>query len=318
VKVTGATASLLGRSATPDACCRIELSTDSGVTGVATGSAALLEIVPRLANELLIGENPLAIATHWQRLCAANTRTHGTLGGAVAALDCALWDLKARQEDVPLWRSLGALTPHVNVHARIALAVVDAAVASTCAALRGRGLRGVVLESTLNAELDARRVVAARAALGPEAALMLDLNEQFVAKDAICLIANLEHTVDLTWIEAPAARADFPGLKRVSDSIRGAVCAGAHFSSVGEYLPFLHARSLDIVQLDTARVGISGALQLADAAFGLELPVALAGSPDNLHVHLAAALPYCASVEVNPDLAIDRGVKLEHGWGVAA
>lgn len=312
MKIVRTTATLLAPSARTADLCRIEITSDDGATGVATADASLATLVPTLANEWLTGADPRAVASHWQRLCAANARSHGALGGAAAALDCALWDLKAKLAKVPLWRALGALAPRVNVHARLAADVADDAVAATCRVFAARGIRGVVVESTLTLERDARRLIATRDAVGAGAALMLDLDSRLGAKEAIGLVANLEHTVDLTWIEAPAARADVPGLRRASESVRAAVCAGAHFADAGTYLPHFTARSLDIVQIDTARVGISGALAIADAAFGLELPVILSGRSHERHVMLAAALPYCASVEVGAETTVDSG------WGVAA
>ena len=67
---------------------------------------------------------------------------------------------------------------------------------------------------------------------------------------------------------------------------------------MGEFLPHFHHRSADVIQLELGAVGITGALELADAAYGFELPVTLVESPGNIHAHLAGVMPYFMSLEV--------------------
>ena len=43
----------------------------------------------------------------------------------IAALDLALWDLKAKLNDEPLWKALGGRRPRVNVHAGACDAAAD-------------------------------------------------------------------------------------------------------------------------------------------------------------------------------------------------
>jgi L-alanine-DL-glutamate epimerase-like enolase superfamily enzyme len=69
--------------------------------------------------------------------------------------------------------------------------------------------------------------------------------------------------------------------------------------------------------VDTA--GITGALQVADTAFGFELPVILAASPGHLNAHLAAAIPTCMSMAVHTGDAsglLASDVRIEDGWAV--
>jgi Enolase C-terminal domain-like len=92
-------------------------------------------------------------------------------------------------------------------------------------------------------------------------------------------------------------------------------------ATLGELLPHLHAHALDIVQLRIGAAGITPALQRADAAFGLELPVVLCAAPGNVHAQLASVLPYCASVEVVEPLVAhgvyDTDVRIAGGEAIA-
>jgi L-alanine-DL-glutamate epimerase-like enolase superfamily enzyme len=81
----------------------------------------------------------------------------------------------------------------------------------------------------------------------------------------------------------------------------------------------LHEHSLDVVLVGFQNGGITGALQIADTAFGFELPIALTAAPGNLNAHLAAALPLAMSLEIEPaqpEPGVSGDVSVEAGWAV--
>jgi L-alanine-DL-glutamate epimerase-like enolase superfamily enzyme len=304
--------------------CLVEVGTGAGLVGVAIAPHGLRTQIEQAVQELLHGEDPRAVSSLWQRMTAARSRSGGALSAeAVAALDVALWDLKAKAQDEPLWRALGGLRPRVNVHAAGCDRAMDGATVYQhfFAIARSFGVRGGLLEIGNDADADLQRLEQMHRALaqpGIEPALMIDFAARFAPKDAIRRVLELESRFDLTWVEEPAERHDFLGLKRVSDGIRGAVCAGER---VANLLPHLHHRALDVVQVDAAFSGITGTLQIADAAFGFELPMALSASPGNFHAHLGAVMPYCMSMEVSiaePNTGVvSSDVRIEAGWAVA-
>jgi L-alanine-DL-glutamate epimerase-like enolase superfamily enzyme len=321
VKITGARTTLVHpRAGSRESRCIVELQTDAGAIGVAIGAASIHQNARRVVEELLLDADPRAVTMLWQKLSEANARSEGSLGPTIAALDIALWDLKAKLNDEPLWRTLGGLRPRVNMHMRVSTSVDDAALDTWCRAAAPSSIRGVVLTSSGNAESDARRLSRVRDALANPAydcELMLDADERWSAKDAIRAVVEIERAVDLAWVEAPIARGDFLGHKRVGDSIRGAVCAGGKLSAASEFLPHLHHHSINIVQLDIARTGITASLQIADAAYAYELPIALTRSPGNIHAHIGAVLPYVASMEYDDDTSVGSDIRLENGWTIA-
>ena len=61
-------------------------------------------------------------------------------------------------------------------------------------------------------------------------------------------------------------------------------------------------------------------MQIADAAYGLELPVTLMAAPGNIHVHLAGAMPYFMSAEIvdpRPATGLTSDVRVAGGWAIA-
>jgi len=91
--------------------------------------------------------------------------------------------------------------------------------------------------------------------------LAVFLSDRVDALKTPIIVGEMEKQFDLTWVEEPARRWDFLGLKRVSNAIRSAVCAGESLATPGDFLPHFHHHALDIVQLGLGNGGITGALQ---------------------------------------------------------
>jgi len=309
-------------------CCIVELSTDAGLTGIGIADAGVRAPVKRLVGDMLVGADPRGVTGIWQRMMGAQSagRRSKAECRAVAVLDQALWDLKAKANDEPLWKSLGGARPRANAYASsIGLSLGDEELSAWYLRMaRDHGLRGGKLRVGAEASVDGRRLERMRAALAeatPEPVLMIDADHGWSVKQAIDHVRAMEQQFDLTWVEGVSRDRDARGLKQLSDAIRGAVCVGRGFATIGEFLPHLQRRSADVIQADINTIGITGALQVADAAFGLELPVTLAAAPGNIHAHLAGVMPYFMSLEiVDPERAtrlFTSDVRIVNGWVIA-
>jgi len=305
----------------------VELGTDDGLVGIGIGAEAARVLIHQLVEGLLLNEDPRGVTGLWQRMVNSCCKdgSGGLMNSAIAVLDLALWDLKAKANAEPLWKTLGGSRPRVNVHASgFDMPLSDEALADWYGSMaQNFGFRSGKLKVGLNQESDVRRLGLMRRALlqrTPEPTLMIDADGYWSPKEALRKVREMEEQFDITWAEEPARRWDFLGLKRVSNGIRAAVCAGEGLDTPGEFLPHFHHHALDVVQVGLRNGGITGALQLADTAFGFELPVTLADSPGNLHAHLAASMPYCMSMEVvNPtpmEGVFTTDVRIEDGWAV--
>jgi L-alanine-DL-glutamate epimerase-like enolase superfamily enzyme len=90
----------------------LEIHTDDGAVGIAgpmwreASHLILTQLQP-----ILLGKDPLAIELLWDQM--HRLQVHGRQGHmmiAISAVDCALWDLKGRVFNQPIWRILGGLT----------------------------------------------------------------------------------------------------------------------------------------------------------------------------------------------------------------
>jgi L-alanine-DL-glutamate epimerase-like enolase superfamily enzyme len=306
------------------AWCAIELASDDALIGTGFVPVEHVPLVERIARELLHGEDPRGVSGLWQRMVDATSASPyaGAASAAIAALDLALWDLKAQVNGDPLWRALGASRPRVNAHLRVSALDAEQPFRDGPTLAREHGFRGACLVTSNDPMLDERRLRSLHEALATTTdmpALMLDLDERCTPKDAERRIRSLERELDLTWVEAPTSSTDCAGLKRISNAISAAVCGGRHLGGPHDFIAHFRERSLDVVQLGFQNAGITGALQIADTAFGFELPVAVTASPGNLNAHLAAALPLCMSLEIaHPAQSevVASDVRVEDGWAL--
>ena len=89
----------------------VRITTDTGLTGLGQtacwGYPTAIQSIVDVFKDYLIGQNPLRIEHHWQYLYRMAPFRGSVLSGSVAAVDIALWDLKGKHFDAPVWQLLG-------------------------------------------------------------------------------------------------------------------------------------------------------------------------------------------------------------------
>ncbi len=303
----------------------LQLFTDEGLTGIAFGAGGAGPQVKSMVEGILAGEDPRRVTGLWKRMVDRVFKGGhaGLVNDAIAVLDVALWDLKAKANGEPLWKTLGGSNPKVHAYASgLDAPLSDDEIEDWYGTMAGdHGFTGGKLKVGLDQDADLRRI--GRMKKGLERAtdkpyLYVDANEMWSPKQAIRKVREMEEQFDIAWVEEPARRWDFLGLRRISDSIKAPVCAGENLDTLGDFLPYFHNRAADVVQVSWGMTGITCAMQLADAAYGFELPITLGGSPGNLNAQLAPCMPNFLTLEVqNPgpdDGVMTSDIKILDGW----
>lgn len=332
MKITGVDAVLLpesGRAA-------IELATDSGLTGLAIVERAATPAVEALVRDRLAGADPRAAIGLWERMNRdPSVSLDGAAARARAALDVAMWDLKAKANGEPLWKTLGGAHPDVPAHLSWQPGDLGDEVEWLKRVHSDTGIRSAEFPASPDAAADLDALANVRDALqaqGPGASLMLRFDGTGWPGDVIRHVRTLEDRFDLTCVCSPVRSGDFHGARQIGDGIRAAVCIGRGFADVRDFLPYLRHYAANVIELDVAMLGISGCIRMADAAFGSELPVLLTSYPGHVPVHLFPALATAMSVGIahrdwlDPELAHDMnftegrvaaGLQPGHGLSVA-
>lgn len=281
----------------------VEVQTDAGVTGVTISYGGAGAAIDSLA-PLLIGEDPRAVRSLWQRMVSAAFKAGnaGPMKLAISALDCALWDLRAKANGVPLWKELGGREGRVPAYASgLDFALSDEELVKYYESMAAQGIYAGKLKVGRHRQDDARRLALMAEALatsGREPVLMIDANEYWSPKQAVQRVHELERDFDLAWVEEPVRRHDYAGLRQVSAGIRAPVATGENLNQAFEFVPLLEHGAVDVVQIGMLHSGITGALQVAELAAAHERPVTMSNCPGRIMAHLAAVLPHHTSMEV--------------------
>jgi len=251
--------------------------------------------------EGLIGEDPNDIARLYTKLIwsGASVGRSGVAPQAIAALDTALWDLKAKRADLSLAKLLGAHRDSVRTYntsggyLNSTLEEVKEKATQSLAA----GIGGIKIKVGLpDGREDLRRVAGVREHIGEDVPMMVDANQQWDRTTALRMGRKLEE-FGLTWIEEPLDAYDAEGHAELARSLDTPIATGEMLSAVPELERLITARSADILQPDAPRIGgITQFLRVATLAdqAGLDLAPHFVME---IHLHLAAAYPREAWVE---------------------
>ena len=219
---------------------------------------------------------------------------------AISAIDIALWDLKARCHETPLWRLLGGHDPAVPAYAGgIDLQFpLDQLLKQTEDNLANgfRAIKMKVGRDKLGEDL--ARVAAMRELLGPDTPLMVDANMRWSADQAIAASRALaEHAV--YWLEEPTIPDDVAGHARIATQGPLPIATGENLHTLYEFQRMIAAGGVSFPEPDVSNCGgITVWLKVAHLAEAHNLPVTSHGVHD-LHVHLLAAVPNNSYLEVH-------------------
>lgn len=298
------------------------IGTDEGIDGVAVASRLGLAAIPMLS-EAVIGEDPLRHRGLWERMIRATFKpgNEGATAIGIAAIDNALWDLRAKIAGVPLWQFFGALEPRVLAYASgLDGALSDEELRAYYESMAARGVRAGKLKVGFGVESDLRRLAVMHEALGGSDArptLLVDANEFWSPKQAVRAMRALEREFDIAWCEEPVIRTDLDGLRDVSRAIGAAVATGENLKDIHLFAALLRHGAVDVVQVNPNMAGLTTCLRAAELAQAFDRPVSLMNSAGRYGAHLAAALPHHTMMEVleaGRDATFSFDSVIEDGW----
>ncbi|MDN4599132.1 mandelate racemase/muconate lactonizing enzyme family protein [Leifsonia virtsii] len=290
------------------------LETDSGLTGVGVGAHGdIARVFPAID-----GEDPRSVVALYDRMLdwVFKAGHSGSTFGTIGAVDMALWDLKSKAADEPLWRTLGARDRFVPGYASgLEYGLTDDELADLYGRFADRGFKAGKLKGGRDIDRDLPRLELMRDVLSRNAkhpALMFDVNETWNHAQAARYVAAIEERLDLTWIEEPLRRWDAAGMASLRGKIRAAIASGENLTGLEQYRPLLDANALDIVQVGNVW-GITHFLRVATLAHGHDLPVSPVAYNTNPIAHAAAAVPNLLTHEVQ-DLSFPTGLDVDQSF----
>lgn len=236
---------------------------------------------------------------------------------AIAAVDIALWDLKAKLVNMPLHRLLGGArdrVPVYNTDGGWLNHSIEQLVEET-KQIAAAGFRGTKIKvGKQDPSEDSERIAAVREVLGPHRTLMVDANERFTSAEAIRR-AHMWESFNLFWFEEPLPAEDILGHANLRAHTTIPIALGESLFTRFQFRDYLATGGVSILQPDACRCGgITEWLKIAHLADCHNMQV----SPHfvmELHLPLVAAIPNSLFVEYIPSLnpVLSRPLELVDG-----
>lgn len=269
-------------------------STGIGYSYANTATAALIKDT---LVEIVCGHDAMAVPGCWVAMVRAirNLGRPGISSMAVAAVDTALWDLKAHLLGVPLVTLFGAVRDGVPIYGSGGF--TSYSIAELQRQLGGwsdAGIASVKMKVGRHPDQDIERVRQAREAIGPDTRLFVDANGAYSRKQALAMSEAFAN-FGVSWFEEPVSSDDLAGLRLLRD--RAPSCMDIAAGEYGYDLPYfrwmLKAGAVDVLQADATRcAGFTEFLKVDALCDAQCMPLSSHCAPV-LHLH-----PCCASPRV--------------------
>lgn len=275
----------------------------NGVTGIGYSYANLC--MAQLINEVLRhcveGRDPMDVPASWDAMVHAvrNLGRPGISSMAIAAVDIALWDLKARLLNLPLVKLLGVAQESIAVYGSGGFTSypIDQ-LQHQLSDWVASGIRMVKIKIGRNSDEDPHRVHSAREAIGKDAELFIDANGAYTRKQALRLAHRFAEE-DVRWFEEPVNSDDLEGLRLIRDRapVGMDIAAGEYGYDANYFRHLLEAGAVDVLQADATRcAGITGFMQAGALCLARSLPLSAHTAP-SVHMHVCCALPAAVHLE---------------------
>ncbi|UCE55804.1 MAG: mandelate racemase/muconate lactonizing enzyme family protein [Desulfobacterales bacterium] len=302
---------------------------DDGVEGLGytyttgVGGTAIHAMIAKDLTPILFQVDARSIESIWNQMW---WRLHwvgrgGTAAFAIAAVDIALWDLKAKRIGEPLWRMLGGSTNRVKAYAGgVDLQLTLDELCNQTNGFLDHGFRAIKMKvGREHLAEDVERVAKSRELIGPDIPLMVDANMVWSVDHAIRAAKALAD-YDIFWLEEPTIPDDIEGHAKIAREGGIPIAAGENLHTIYEFQKMISQGAVSFPEPDVATVGgVTPWLKIAHLAEAFNLPITTHGVHD-LQVHLLAAVSNASYLEVH-GFGLERFTKypflLENGEAVA-
>lgn len=308
----------------------IRLTTDQGVQGIGESTAFAF---PRAVDEVLksfepylIGIDPMDVEKHWLSLYRAMGWRGITLGGAISAIDQALWDIKARIYEAPVWEVLGGRARNgVRAMKVVVGGTIEELVAQSVEA-QNEGYTAIkvilhqhehhLMRHAQKIDDLVTRFGAVRDAVGNTMDIGIELHRNMQPGNSIALIDEIAKFRPL-FVEDPIPPDSAIAFGEVAAKVNVPMAAGERNTSIYEFREYIEQGGISFIRPD---IGIAGGFThvrkicaMAEAHHQGVLPHAVPSGPvaTMAHVHMGIAAPnWEAQEHMNQDIApINQMVK---------
>ncbi|HZS93026.1 MAG TPA: mandelate racemase/muconate lactonizing enzyme family protein [Chloroflexota bacterium] len=246
----------------------VQITTDDGLVGLGQsacwGYPGAVQAVIQTFREYLVGQDPMRVEHHWQYLYRMAPFRGSVLGGALSAVDMALWDIKGQKLQVPVWELLGGrCRDRIRLHLLMGgaspqeiAANARAAVAEGFTAIKFDPVPDDAADLTLEGLVAAvsERLAAAREAVGREADVIVELHRKLTPLQAVPVAEAIARFHPL-FIEDPIQIDSIQSQAEIARRISGALANGERLHTIWEFRELLAHGGSQFVRPDLGLAG---------------------------------------------------------------
>jgi D-galactarolactone cycloisomerase len=282
----------------------VKVTTDEGITGWGEAHhgrahTAVAKLIETTLRQLVLGMDPLATETIWEKLYRAQLASHGMGAGAclaISGIDMALWDIKGKAFSSPLYKLLGGTRKAVPAYAGgVSLGYQpEAELIAEARKSVDQGYRAIKLRLGDTAKNDIQRLKAARKAFGDDLVILTDANIGYRLEDVRRVMPALDE-MRAGWLEEPFPAHDYRSYKEAKLLGRTPLAAGENHYTRFEFSRVIEDGAITILQPDLSKCGgITEALRIAALASTWKLPIhphsSMTGLNHAASIHFLAAI----------------------------
>jgi D-arabinonate dehydratase len=279
----------------------VKIRTKDGLEGLGYtlgygGASVVSKAVEDVLAPMVEGEDPRDTARLWREMFDGTVQIgrKGVMLRAISCIDTALWDIKAKAADMPLYKLLGGHDEQVPCYASGGYYREDKGLEGLREEMEtyvDRGHDVVKMKvGRKSLEEEKERVRVAREAIGPERTLLMDANGKWDNEQEAVNACRAFEEYDPYFIEEPVMPDSVDLMREVNGAIDYPVAAGElEFSRYG-FRELIREDAVDVLQPDVTVVGgVTEWMRVADMAAGQDIPIAPHYNWD-LHIQLLAAV----------------------------
>ncbi|MDZ5784106.1 galactonate dehydratase [Marinococcus luteus] len=246
----------------------LKITTDEGLEGwgepIVEGRAASVKAAVDELMEYMIGEDPMRIEDHWNKLYRSGFYRGGPIHmSALAGIDQALWDIKGKFYNAPIYDLMGgACRDNINIYSWIGGdrpsdvgAAAKETVDSGFRAIKMNGTEEMQYIDTFDKVEEAvARVAAVREAVGTGVGIGIDFHGRVHRPMAKVIAKELEPYHPM-FIEEPVLTENMEALQELRQHTHIPIATGERMYSRWEFKNILANGWVDIIQPDLSHAG---------------------------------------------------------------